>query len=374
MLAKITKSVVDRLQPGSMVWDTQLIGYGVRKQRRSAFYIIRYRINGRQRFLSIGRNGALTPDTARREATRLLGVVASGVDPAQERVRPTETFGAELERYIERKRSVLRPRSLTEIERYLRQQCKGLHSMGLNEIDRRCVALVLADIEQHSGPVARNRARTSLSAFFTWAIQEGLIDGANPTSGTAKADEGNGRDRVLSKVELAQVLAALNADPGPFSDIVRCLLLTGARRNEIGGLLCSEIDWERNLITLPAARVKNNRSHALPMSTQVRAVLERQPRKNEFVWGCAWSSWSEPKVKLDRRLNGMAPWTLHDLRRSAATIMADRLNVMPHIIEAVLNHYSGHRAGVAGIYQRARYQDQMREALQTWGTYVERLT
>jgi len=77
---------------------------------------------------------------------------------------------------------------------------------------------------------------------------------------------------------------------------------------------------------------------------------------------------------LDRKLNGMAPWTLHDLRRSAATIMADRLNVMPHIVEAVLNHYSGHRAGVAGIYQRARYQDQMREALQTWGTYVERLT
>src|SRR5262249_22198216 len=111
MLAKITKSVVDRLQPGSMVWDTQLIGYGVRKQRRSAFYLIRYRIGGRQRFLSIGRNGALTPDTARREATRLLGIVAGGVDPASERVTPAETFGHEVERYLTAKSTSLKIRT-----------------------------------------------------------------------------------------------------------------------------------------------------------------------------------------------------------------------------------------------------------------------
>jgi len=372
MLAKITKSVVDKLQPGSMVWDTNIVGFGCRRQLRHAHYLLRYRMNGKQRFISIGRAGSpWTPETARTEARRLLGLVASKVDPATERVTPSETFGAELDRYIERKRSVLRPRSLVEIERYLRVQCKSLHSMGLTDINRRTIAQVLADIEQHSGPVARNRARTSLSAFFSYAIREGLIDGANPVSSTGKAHEGNGRERVLTETELAQVLAALDADP--FSEIIRLLVLTGQRRSEIGGLRWSEIDFERSLIVLPADRVKNGREHSLPLSSQVRAVLERQPRNNEYVWGCEWTSWTEPKAKLDKRLNGVASWTLHDLRRSAATMMADRLDVLPHIVEAILNHQSGHRAGVAGIYQRAKYQDQMRAALQAYGDWVDKL-
>src|SRR5262249_39963130 len=205
-------------------WDSTLVGFGARRQRKHVHYLLRYRLNGKQRFHSIGRNGTLTPDTARTEAQRLLGLVAQRVDPASEKVRSGATFGAELDRYIERKRSVLRPRSITEIERYLRVQCKSLHSLPLTGIDRRTIALTLADIEQHSGPVARNRARTSLSAFFAYAIREGLFDGANPTSGTAKAHEGNGRERVLSEPELKTVLAALGTDT--FSEIIRVLVLT----------------------------------------------------------------------------------------------------------------------------------------------------
>src|SRR5262249_9899653 len=298
-------------------WDQSLIGYGVRRQRRSAFYLIRYRLNGKQRFHTIGRHGTFTPDTARREAQRLLGLVASGNDPANERIKSAKTFGAELERELDRKRTSLRPRSLIEIERYLRVQCKSLHDLGLTQIDRRTIALTLAEIEQASGPVARNRARTSLSAFFAYAIREGLIDTANPVSGTGKAAEGNGRDRVLSKEELAAILRVLGNDP--FSDIIRLLILSGQRRNEIGGLRWEEIDFERGLIIFPPDRVKNGRQHELPISTQVRAILDRQPRRNEFVFGCEWSSWSETKAKLDRRLNGMAPYRLHDIRRSVAT-------------------------------------------------------
>jgi integrase len=371
MIGKITKTTVDRLQANTMLWDSTLVGFGARRQRRHVHYLLRYRLSGKQRFHSIGRNGTWTPDSARTEARRLLGLVAQRVDPASERVRSGETFGAEVERYLERKRSVLRPRSIIEIERYLRVQCKSLHSLSLTGIDRRTIALTLADIEQHSGPVARNRARTSLSAFFAYAIREGLIDTANPVSGTGKASEGNGRDRVLSEAELAQVLAALGSDP--FSEIIRLLVLTGARRSEVGGLRWDEIDFERNLIVLPPDRVKNGRQHELPISNQARAVLERQPRRNEWVWGCEWTSWSEPKAKLDRRLNGVPEWTIHDCRRSAATHMADHLDVQPYVIEAILNHYSGHRAGVAGIYQRAKYQDQMRAALQAWGDYIDEL-
>ena len=372
MLAKITKSVVDRLQPGSMVWDTTTVGFGARRQLRHVHYLLRYRLNGKQRFHSIGKHGSpWTPETARTEARRLLGLVASKIDPASERVTPGETFEAELDRYLERKSASLRPRSMVEIERYLRVQCKSLHPLPLASIDRRTVALTLAEIEQQSGPVARNRARTSLSGMFSYAIREGLIDGANPVSGTAKASEGNGRERVLSKDELAAILRALGSDP--FSEIMRCLILSAQRRNEIGGLRWSEIDLSRNLIVLPRDRVKNGRLHELPVSSQVRAILERQPRINEWVWGCKWSSWSESKAKLDRRLNGMAKWTLHDCRRSAATHMAEHLGVLPHVLEQILNHQSGSKAGVAGLYNRARYTEEMKSALQAWADYVDRL-
>jgi len=372
MLGKITKSTVERVGPNTVLWDTALVGFGARRQRKHVHYLLRYRLNGKQRFHSIGRHGAWTADTARTEAKRLLGLVATRVDPASERMRPAETFGSEVERYMERKRSALRPRSVVEVERHLVVHAKPLHNLRLAEIDRRTVALTLAEIEAESGPITRNRVRSSLSAFFAFAIREGLVE-VNPVSGTGKAAEGPSRERTLTEAELAQVLGALNADQGPFSDIIRLLILTGQRRDEIGGLRWSEIDLERGLIVLPPERSKNRRHHELPMSAQVRSVLERQPRTGEFVWGRPWSSWSRSKANLDSRLNGMADWRLHDLRRTAATMMAE-LGVLPHIIEAILNHVSGHKSGVAGIYNRARYADEMRLALQRWADRVDTLT
>jgi integrase len=376
MLGKITKSTVDRLPLNAMLWDTALVGFGVRKQRRSPFYLVRYRLNGRQRFHTIGRHGTWTPDQARREATRLLGVVATGADPADAKAeanaRLAETFGAELERYLERKRSGLKPRAFEETSRHLLRHAEPLHRLPLTKIDRRTIAQRLGEIEAGSGPVARNRVRSSLSAFFNWAIREGLLD-VNPVAGTGKADEGHGRERVLTQAELTTVLAGLGEDQ--FSDIVRLLVLTGQRREEIGGLRWSEVDFERGLIVLPAARTKNRRLHELPMSAQVRAVLERQPRRNgrDLVFGMGqggFSGWSDGKANLDARAELKVDWRLHDLRRTAATMMAEA-GVFPHVVEAILNHVSGHRAGVAGIYNRARYEGEMRAALQRWADYVD---
>src|SRR5262249_19055775 len=156
-----------------------------------------------------------------------------------------------------------------------------------------------------------------------------------------------------------------------FADLFRLLILTGQRREEIGRLRWGEIDFDRNLICLPPDRTKNKRQHELPMSRQVRAILERQPRIDVWVWGRRWSSWSHNKASLDLKLNGMAEWHIHDLRRTAATMMADRIGVLPHIIEAVLNHVSGHKGGVAGIYNRARYAHEMRSALQRWADHLD---
>src|SRR5262249_18385516 len=345
------------------------IGLGARRQRNGCFYYLRYRWNGSQLMRSIGRHGSpWTPDTARTEAKRLLGVLATGVDPFAQPIA-AETFGAEAERYLARKQQTMRPRAYVEAVRYLTKHCAALHKLPLVQIDRRTIAQTLGAIETNSGPVARNRARSTLSAMFSWAVTEGLID-VNPVQGTAKADEGGTRERVLAQDELRKLWHSLGDDR--FSNIVRLLLLTGQRRSEIGKLQWSEIDFARKLIVLTPERTKNSRTHELPLSAQALAILAGMPRRADFLFGKrGFSDWSGAKHELDQRLH-IADWHLHDLRRTAATQMAE-LGIQPHIIEAVLNHVSGHKGGVAGIYNRARYADAMRDALQKWADHVEAL-
>src|SRR5262245_402337 len=111
-VGKITKTAVDRLPAGALLWDQTVVGFGARRQRRDVFYLLRSRLNGRHRLITIGLHGSpWTPDTARNEAKRLLGLVAGRTDPANERIRPAETFGAEAVRYLERKRASIKPRT-----------------------------------------------------------------------------------------------------------------------------------------------------------------------------------------------------------------------------------------------------------------------
>ena len=184
-VGKVTVSAINKLD--GWLWDRQCVGFGARRQRGSVFFYVRYRLNGSQVVKSIGRNGsAWTCDTARTEAKRLLGIVASGVDPFAQSLSG-ETFGAEVDRYLERKRTSLKPRTFIEVQRNLRKHAAPLHKLNLGDIDRRTVAVLLGQIETSSGPIARNRLRSSLSAFFAWAIQEGLTE-INPVAGTGKAD------------------------------------------------------------------------------------------------------------------------------------------------------------------------------------------
>jgi integrase len=191
---------------------------------------------------------------------------------------------------------------------------------------------------------------------------------------------------VLTQAELAELWAAL--PEGDFGEIVRLLILSGQRREEIGGLRWSEVDLDRGLIVLPPERTKNLRQHEVPLSTQARAIIERQPKRKgrDFIFGigkAGFSGWSKSKERLDqallrkrrerdRRAKPLPSWRLHDLRRTAATQMAE-LSVLPHIVEVALNHVSGHKAGVAGIYNRARYEGEMRDALQKWADHVEKI-
>lgn len=386
-IAKINMRTVAGLAPGSYVSDAIVQGFGVRRQKDGAYYYLRFRKNGVQQMRSIGRHGSpWTPDTARNEAKRLLGAVVGGDDPFAQPLT-TESFGHEVIRYLERKRQAMKSRAFEEVERHLTNHAAPLHRLRLGEIDRRVIAQRLGEIETASGPVARNRVRSSLSAFFSWAVTEGLLD-ANPVQGTAKLDEGGSRERTLTPEELRELWAVLDAEPNAqYADITRLLILTGQRREEIGGLRWSEI--ERGSIVLPPERTKNSRQHEVPLSRQAKAILERQSKRKgrDFVFGIGelgFSGWSDCKARLDqallalrrktnRKAKAMPDWRLHDLRRTCATGMAE-FGVQPHIIEAVLNHVSGRKAGVAGIYNRARYAGEMRDALQRWADHLDQIT
>jgi integrase len=159
-----------------------------------------------------------------------------------------------------------------------------------------------------------------------------------------------------------------------YNNIVRLLMLLGARRNEISGLRWEEVFEDK--IVLPPTRVKNNREHTIPLSPVAQTILAGCRRRGEFVFGHhpgrPFAGWGKAKVQLDQRIRAsgieLEHFVLHDLRRSCATRLAE-IGVQPHVIEAVLNHV-GHRAGVHGVYNRAAYTKEKTTALLRWSEYV----
>jgi len=225
--------------------------------------------------------------------------------------------------------------------------------------------------------------------MFNWAIREGLDIPANPVVGTNRQAEPKSRDRVLTDLELVEIWSASRDDE--YGRMTKLLTLTAQRRDEVGSMRWSEIDSANKCWIIPGSRTKNHRDHILPLADAALALIEASPHHRDFVFGDGprhrgdkqrgFSGWSKSKAALDARIlearrkvtedaKPLPNWWLHDLRRTAATVMADQLGVLPHIVEAILNHVSGHRAGVAGVYNRARYEAEMREALKRWSEHV----
>ena len=266
---------------------------------------------------------------------------------------------------------------------------KPLHAVSVFKITRRQIAERVADIATQNGLISAARARTALSTLFNWALREGLDIPGNPVLGTNRPQQPKSRDRVLTEGELAEIWRACGVDD--YGRIVRLLIVTAQRREEVGGMQWRELDCVAGRWILPGARTKNHREHILPLVSDAVALLPPRQTSRDYVFGGGprregddhrgFSGWSKSKAALDARIlaarkkvdpdaDPLPHWTLHDLRRTAATIMADRLGVLPHIVEAILNHVSGHRAGVAGVYNRALYQAEIRDALQRWTQHL----
>ena len=379
---KFTQVAIDRFKIKAnksehIEFDENMPGFGLRirvgdrKQHRT--FIAQYKIGSKHRRITLGNVSKVTLEDAQKRAKIIFGRVAEGKDPANEKAEArsaaSHTLGTKIADYLEAKAVTMKPRSYSETNRHLENHWKPLHGLALASIGRANVAAQVSAIARESGPVAANRSRASLSAFFRWAIGEGLCD-QNPVAGTNKQEESGPRERSLSDGEAAAVwLAAPNNDYGR---IVRLILLTGCRRDEIGGLKWSEIDTQERTITLPAARTKNKAAHTVPLSDAALAILKDIPRRanRDFVFGIGqggYSGWSKSKADLDKVAKLKDAWTLHDLRRTVRTGLG-KLAVAPHVAEAVLNHLP---PKLIRTYDRNTYATEKKAALDKWASHLK---
>jgi integrase len=358
-----------------LFWDDEIPGFGLRlREGGSRHWVFQYKIGSKHRRVTFGKYPALDAKKARDRAAELHAQVRLGEDPAgakhDARARAQETFEACAQKYLAWQRNEVRFSTYKENERHLLKNLAPLHRLRIDSVDKRAIAAQLTRFAAEGGPVQANRTRASLSKFLNWCLREGLIESNEAAFTNVNAEPKN--HRILIDAELVEIWNALPAND--YGAIIKLLILTGQREREIADLHWSEVDVDRGIITLPPHRTKNGRKHIIPMSPAAISILKEQIRREgrDLVFGKGqggFSGWSKAKTALDQAIK-MPPWIIHDLRRAVATGMAE-IGIQPHVIEAILNHVSGHKAGVAGIYNHAAYEPEKVTALNRWSEHIE---
>lgn len=403
---RLTDAAVQRLKTPAETdrveyWDKATPGFGIRissSGARSWVLIVRALKGGDwvQQRVTIGKYPAVSLAAARALATEARTRAEQGENPAGARQdqraelekQSRNTFAAVLDEFLSKYRGRQNrkpaPRTLAEIRRVLGSDLfASWRERPLAKITRRDVLDALDVLVARGAEVMANRTLAYLGVLFAWAVDRGIV-ADDPTDKVRKPGAERSRERVLSVAELRAIWTAADAPEGRgdlFEAIVKVLMLTGQRRDEVAGMRWSEI--EGTTWTLPADRTKNHREHLVHLAAPVLAILDarraeqaRMGMQTDFVFTSfgprPFSGWSKCKGRLDGRAN-IDAWTLHDLRRTLATRMAEDLRIPPHVIEATINHVSGARAGVAGVYNRALYWDERKAALDAWGAYVLRV-
>jgi integrase len=266
----------------------------------------------------------------------------------------------------------LRPNTKRALTRYFTKLWAPLRDIPIGSVKRADVATRLQEITRANGATSAARARANLSALYGWAMREGLCE-VNPVMATNNPAEGiKPRDRVLSDLELDLIWRACQDDD--FGRIIKLLILTGCRREEIGALQWPEIDTAAGAVTIPGERTKNHQAHTLPLPSAALELLPPPRADRRFVFGSrgpGFTAWAYSKMALHNRIaeaagKPLAPWVLHDLRRTMRTGLG-KIGVPPHIAELVINHAPG---GVQAIYDRHRYQPEIKAALAAWADHL----
>ncbi len=419
----ITKRAVDALKPGSgqsFFWDAgdgAIKGFGVRVTPAGVkSYVYQYRLGGRGaavRRYTIGRHGEFTPDSARARAVELAEQVRRNIDPieteaSQHKDREAKAqeardlaFTAYAARFLKMHVQPNTPDSYGFSESTLRLHIVPvLDRKPLPEITRRDILAIIDRIDGGQPSVRRN-CFAVMRKLFNWARARGDLQ-RSPLEGMEPPPIVQSRDRVLSDDELALAYMAAQSLPYPFGPLFELLFSTGQRRDEVAGLSWSELNRKDGLWMLPKERTKNDAANIIPLNRLAIAALDRAagggldasadwPRSGlvfTTTGKTPVSGYSKAKAKLDARMaklgaesptyaatgpnDAIKTWRVHDARRTLATGL-QRLGVRFEVTEAVLNHVSGSRGGIAGVYQRHGWGPEKRAALDAWGVHVEGL-
>ena len=349
-------------------------------------WAVRYSRNGRVLKTTLGPYPALSLSDARRKALQVAASVANGGDPQLDKmaeraatITPIRTVKAIVVEFLQRHTGEKSgKRWATETRRILnRDVLPAIGDKAAAGVGKADIHEILDAIIDRGAPIAANRTLAVLKKFFRWSLGRGYID-RDPCSGISKPGDEAKRDRVLNAAELADIWRSAESMAYPFGPAVRLLILTGARREEIGAMRWGEVDLVAKAWTIPGERTKNGIEHVVPLSDPALSILEGLPRIGRYdgfvfttTGKTAVSGWSKAKVALDTA-SGVPDWRLHDLRRTFATGLAG-LGISMPVVETILNHVSGSFGGVAGVYQRHAFANEKREALDKWAEHVEAL-
>jgi integrase len=291
--------------------------------------------------MTLGRYPILDLADARKLAAEALYKIAQGENPQAEKeaARTFPRFDATLEEFIRLHcNRQNRDRTARETERLLRVRFLPLWATrDVRTITKPDVLTVLDTIVEDGKPSAANHAFAAVRKFFSWCLQRGIVE-TSPCSGITAPAPAKERDRVLDNEELVAVWLAAKAADYPYGSIVQLLILTAQRRSEVSAMCWSEIDAKSKVWALPPERTKNARPHPVPLASLAEATIAALPRLHDvYVFpargkqGSSFSGFSKLKRKLDQD-SKVTDWTLHDLRRTTATGIA-QLGVAPHIVE-----------------------------------------
>jgi integrase len=345
-------------------FDAQVSGLALRVSETYKSWTLHYTLGGKRRRLTFGAYPSISLASARTRADEAKATIAQGRDP---QAIATETLQAICELYMARDGSKLRSAEWRKsaLERHV---YPVLGSRPIAEIKRSEIVRLLDRIEEGSGPSMATLTLAVIRKIMNWHASRS-DDFLSPiVRGMARTTE-QARDRTLSDDEIRKVWAATNS--GMFSTYVRFLLLTAARRNEASEMTWAEIDggdW-----TLPAARNKTKVDLVRPLSRAAREIIEALPKRGSFVFTTndglkPISSLSLEKGKLDAA-TGTKGWTLHDLRRTARSLMS-RAGVPTDHAERCLGHVIG---GVRGVYDRHEYHREKAQAFEALATLIDRI-
>lgn len=351
-------------------------------------FLLRKRVAGVVRNITIGRySDRFGLMDARKKARIVLSDIEAGGDPYEHVPKPTRGAAAGTLRgmWPDYRAAKADRRSIAEIERVFNRHILPKFGDRMPETITRAEITRFIDSIALETPVMARGVLGQFSSFYGWALPRLDRLQFNPCRDAGRPPPPKARDRVLDVREVGLLWNILGEEGPPFGPAIKLLLLTGQRRNEVFSADRSEFDFEAGLWTIPASRAKNGIAHLVPLALPAIDLL------NE-IWALSDSDkllasrgdtetgpsgFSKTMARLRRAMEtqmgrSVQHWTLHDLRRTVATGL-QRLGVRLEVTEAVLNHVSGSKAGIVGVYQRHNYFEEKKTALEAWGDEMIRL-